>query len=92
MSDIKDSILDTVGETPVVRLSRIAAGVKPQIVAKPEVFNPGGSIKDRVAMRLVEAAKKDGILSPAATIEPTSATRAPASRSPPRLKGYRVSR
>ena len=72
-ADIKDSILDTVGETPLVRLSRIGAGVKPQLVAKLEYFNPGGSIKDRVAMRLVEAAERDGRLRPGGTIiEPTS--------------------
>src|SRR4051812_27266924 len=71
-ADIKDSILDTVGETPLVRLSRIAAGVRPQIVAKLESFNPGGSIKDRVAMRLVEAAERDGRLRAGGTIiEPT---------------------
>ena len=57
-ADIKDSILDTVGETPLVRLSRIGAGLSPQIVAKLESFNPGGSIKDRVAIRLVEAAEE----------------------------------
>src|SRR5918994_155360 len=72
-ADIKDSILDTVGETPLVRLSRIAAGLKPQVVAKVEYFNPGGSIKDRVAMRMVEAAEADGRLKPGGTIvEPTS--------------------
>ena len=72
-SEIKDSILDTVGETPLVRLSRIAPGCAPQIVAKVEYFNPGGSIKDRVAMRMVEAAERDGRLRPGGTIiEPTS--------------------
>ena len=56
-----------------MRLSRIGAGVKPQLVAKLESFNPGGSIKDRVAMRLVEAAERDGRLKPGGTIiEPTS--------------------
>src|SRR6218665_3571465 len=45
-SDIKDSILETVGDTPLVRLSRIGEGCAPQIVAKVEYFNPGGSIKD----------------------------------------------
>ena len=63
-ADIKDSILDTVGNTPLVRLSRIAAGLAPQVVAKVEYFNPGGSIKDRVAIRMVEAAEADGRLRP----------------------------
>ena len=72
-TEIRDSILDTIGETPLVRLSRIGAGLTPQIVAKLEVFNPGGSIKDRVAIRLVEAAERDGRLRPGGTIiEPTS--------------------
>ena len=70
---IGDSILDTIGNTPLVRLSRIGAGLRPQLVAKLEVFNPGGSIKDRVAVALIEAAERDGKLRPGGTIvEPTS--------------------
>ena len=91
MSEIKDSILDTIGETPLVRLSRIGAGLKPQIVAKLEVFNPGGSIKDRVAIRLVEAAERDGRLKPGGTIiEPTSGNTGTGLAIAARLKGYRV--
>src|SRR5688572_30453050 len=90
-ADIKDSILDTVGETPLVRLSRIGAGVKPQVIAKLEYFNPGGSIKDRVAMRLVEAAERDGRLRPGGTIiEPTSGNTGTGLAIAARLKGYRV--
>ena len=90
-ADIKDSILDTVGETPLVRLSRIAAGLQPQVVAKIESFNPGGSIKDRVAMRLVEAAERDGRLRPGGTIiEPTSGNTGTGLAIAARLKGYRV--
>jgi cystathionine beta-synthase len=89
--DIKDSILDTVGHTPLIRLSRIAAGLKPQVVAKIEYFNPGGSIKDRVAMRLVEAAERDGRLRPGGTIiEPTSGNTGTGLAIAARLKGYRV--
>lgn len=89
--DIKDSILDTVGDTPLVRLSRIGAGLRPQIVAKLESFNPGGSIKDRVAMRLVEAAERDGRLRPGGTIiEPTSGNTGTGLAIAARLKGYRV--
>jgi cystathionine beta-synthase len=90
-ADIKDSILETVGETPLVRLSRIGAGLKPEIVAKLESFNPGGSIKDRVAMRLVEAAERDGRLRPGGTIiEPTSGNTGTGLAIAARLKGYRV--
>jgi cystathionine beta-synthase len=90
-ADIRDSILDTIGETPLVRLSRIAAGLKPQIVAKLELFNPGGSIKDRVAVRLIEAAENDGRLRPGGTIiEPTSGNTGTGLAIAARLKGYRV--
>src|SRR4051795_5453747 len=90
-ADIKDSILDTVGETPLVRLSRIAAGCAPEIVAKVEYFNPGGSIKDRVAMRMVEAAERDGRLRAGGTIiEPTSGNTGTGLAIAARLKGYRV--
>jgi cystathionine beta-synthase len=90
-ADIKDSILDTVGETPLVRLARIGAGVTPQLVAKVEYFNPGGSIKDRVAMRLVEAAERDGRLKPGGTIiEPTSGNTGTGLAIAARIKGYRV--
>ena len=90
-SEIKDSILDTVGETPLVRLSRIAPGCAPQIVAKVEYFNPGGSIKDRVAMRMVEAAERDGRLRAGGTIiEPTSGNTGTGLAIAARLKGYRV--
>jgi cystathionine beta-synthase len=89
--DIKDSILDTVGETPLIRLARIGAGLTPQVVAKVEYFNPGGSIKDRVAMRLVEAAERDGRLRPGGTIiEPTSGNTGTGLAIAARIKGYRV--
>jgi cystathionine beta-synthase len=90
-ADIRDSILDTVGDTPLVRLSRIGAGLTPQVVAKVESFNPGGSIKDRVALRLVEAAERDGRLRPGGTIiEPTSGNTGTGLAIAARLKGYRV--
>jgi cystathionine beta-synthase len=89
--DIKDSILETVGETPLIRLSRIGQGLAPQLVAKVEYFNPGGSIKDRVAVRMVEAAERDGHLRPGGTIiEPTSGNTGTGLAIAARLKGYRV--
>src|SRR5688500_5079056 len=90
-SEIKDSLLDTVGETPLVRLSRIGAQCSAQIVAKVEYFNPGGSIKDRVAIRMVEAAERDGRLRPGGTIiEPTSGNTGTGLAIAAALKGYRV--
>src|SRR4051812_30612829 len=89
--DIKDSILETVGNTPLIRLGRIGQGLAPQIVAKVESFNPGGSIKDRVAMRLIEAAERDGHLRAGGTIiEPTSGNTGTGLAIAARLKGYRV--
>ena len=88
---IHDSILDTIGHTPLVRLSRMAAGLVPEVVAKLETFNPGGSIKDRVAVALIEAAERDGRLEPGGTIvEPTSGNTGTGLAIAARLKGYRV--
>jgi cystathionine beta-synthase len=90
-SAIKDSILDAIGDTPLVRLSRIGAGLRPQLVAKVEALNPGGSIKDRVAVALIEAAERDGKLRPGGTIvEPTSGNTGTGLAIAARLKGYRV--
>ena len=88
---INDSILDTIGNTPLVRLARIAAGMRPQLIAKVEVFNPGGSIKDRIAVALIAAAERDGLLAPGGTIvEPTSGNTGTGLAIIARLKGYRM--
>lgn len=76
MSDIKNSALELIGNTPLVRISRYAkaAGAdKAEILAKIEYFNPAGSVKDRIALAMIEDAEKSGKLKPGATIiEPTS--------------------
>jgi cystathionine beta-synthase len=88
---IRDSILDAIGDTPLVRLSHVGAGCAPQLVAKVEALNPGGSIKDRVAVALIEAAERDGRLQPSGTIvEPTSGNTGTGLAIAARLKGYRV--
>jgi cystathionine beta-synthase len=88
---IADSILDAIGHTPLVRLSRYGAGLTPQLVAKVESLNPGGSIKDRVAVKLIEAAERDGRLLPGGTIvEPTSGNTGTGLAIAARVKGYRV--
>jgi cystathionine beta-synthase len=67
------TVLELVGHTPIVRLERIARGVKPQLLAKLEYLNPGGSVKDRIGLAMIEAAERDGKLRPGGTIvEPTS--------------------
>ena len=74
--DYVDSMLDLVGNTPLVRLHRVLDGVPddgPMVLAKVEYLNPGGSVKDRIAVRMVEAAEESGELQPGGTIvEPTS--------------------
>ena len=88
---LKDSILETIGNTPLVNLARIGAGLRPRLAAKLEVFNPGGSIKDRVAVALIDAAECDGKLRPGGTIvEPTSGNTGTGLAIAARLKGYRV--
>src|ERR671937_270734 len=71
--EFSESLIDLVGNTPLVRLSSVAAGLPPLVLAKVEYFNPGGSVKDRIALRMIEAAEESGQLRPGGTIvEPTS--------------------
>ncbi|HMH58388.1 MAG TPA: cystathionine beta-synthase [Galbitalea sp.] len=68
-----NSVLDLIGNTPLVRLTRVAKGYAPTILAKVEYLNPGGSSKDRIAARIIDAAEAEGKLGPGGTIvEPTS--------------------
>src|SRR3974390_678567 len=71
--DVADSLLDLVGNTPLVRLRQVARDVSCDLLAKVEMFNPGGSVKDRPAVAMVEAAARDGAPAPGGVIvEPTS--------------------
>ncbi len=71
--DVADSLLDLVGNTPLVRLDRVGRNLSCQLLAKLEMLNPGGSVKDRPAIAMVEAAEAAGLLHPGGTIvEPTS--------------------
>jgi cystathionine beta-synthase len=89
--DIRDSIIDAIGGTPLVRLSRLGAGLTPQLVAKVEALNPGGSIKDRAAIAMIDAAERDGLLRPGGTIvEPTSGNTGTGLAMAARLRGYHV--
>ncbi|MFF4345634.1 cystathionine beta-synthase [Kitasatospora sp. NPDC001540] len=68
-----NSIIELVGDTPLVKLNKVAEGISATVLAKVEYFNPGGSVKDRIAMRMIEAAEASGALKPGGTIvEPTS--------------------
>lgn len=73
MTGIYDTILDTVGNTPLVRINRLADGLSARIVAKLEFFNPMSSVKDRIGLSMIEAAERTGALLPdAVVVEPTS--------------------
>jgi len=65
---IRDSILEAVGHTPLVRLNRITKDLKPQIYIKAEFMNPGGSVKDRIGLTMIDDAEKKGLLKPGGTI------------------------
>jgi cystathionine beta-synthase len=65
---IHDNVLGTMGNTPLVRLNRVARGVRAQIIAKVEYFNPGGSVKDRIGITILEDAEQNGLLKPGGTI------------------------
>ncbi len=68
-----NNIIETIGNTPLIKLNRITENVKPNIYAKCEFFNPGGSVKDRIAMSMIEKAEQEGIINKDKVIvEPTS--------------------
>jgi cystathionine beta-synthase len=68
-----ESVVGLIGNTPLVRLRRVTEGIRATVLAKVEYFNPGGSVKDRIAVRMIDAAEKAGILQAGGTIvEPTS--------------------
>jgi cystathionine beta-synthase len=70
---ILNNILETIGSTPLVRLNNVARGIEAAVLAKLEFFNPGGSIKDRIGIAMIEAAENEGLIKPGYTIvEPTS--------------------
>jgi len=69
-----NTILETIGKTPLIKLSRVTAGLPVMILAKVEYFNPGGSVKDRIGLAMIEDAERKGILVPGkkVIVEPTS--------------------
>jgi cystathionine beta-synthase len=70
---VYSSLVELFGNTPLVRLNSVTEGIEATVLAKVEYFNPGGSVKDRIALRMIEAAERSGALKPGGTIvEPTS--------------------
>ncbi|MCI6318100.1 MAG: cysteine synthase A [Rikenellaceae bacterium] len=93
MSKIANSVLELIGSTPLVRLSNLEklSGGKAEVVAKVESFNPGGSVKDRIAIAMIEAAEKDCRLRPGGVIiEPTSGNTGVGLALASAVKGYQL--
>jgi cystathionine beta-synthase len=85
-----EHVMDLVGNTPLVKLNRITEGLQPLVLAKIEYMNPGGSVKDRIALPMVESAERSGALGPGGTIvEPTSGNTGVGLALVGQRKGYR---
>ena len=84
------NVLEVIGETPLIELSRISKGLRPRIFVKAEFLNPGGSIKDRIGIRMLEEAERSGKIRPGGTIiEPTSGNTGVGLAQAACLRGYR---
>ena len=88
---IHNSTAELIGNTPLIRLNHVAEGIKATIAAKVEYFNPGGSSKDRIAERIIDAAEKSGELKPGGVIvEPTSGNTGVGLAMVAQQRGYRA--
>jgi len=89
--EVHKSILDIIGNTPLVRLNKVSQGLKPTILAKLENLNPGGSVKDRIGVAMIEQAERKGLLRPGGTIiEPTSGNTGVGLAMVASVKGYKM--
>src|SRR5271156_7129308 len=89
--DIKNNILETIGNTPLIRLNKVTRDFPCTVVAKVDYFNPGNSIKDRMAIKMIEVAEKEGKLKPGGTIiEGTSGNTGMGLALVACVKGYKV--
>src|SRR5215213_6075185 len=90
-TDIKETILDAIGNTPLVKLNKVTRGVRAQVYAKLEFLNPGGSVKDRIGTGMIEAAEREGRLRPGGTIvEGTSGNTGVGLAIAAAIKGYKT--
>src|SRR5689334_25257360 len=85
------NVLDTIGWTPLIRLNRVTRGIRTPVYGKAEFFNPGGSVKDRIGMPIIEQAEREGRLRPGGTIvEGTSGNTGVGLAIAAALKGYKT--
>ncbi len=88
--EVLDTFLDAMGNTPLVRLNKVTRGIQATVLAKLEMLNPGGSVKDRIGLRMIEAAERAGRLRPGGTIvEPTSGNTGHGLAIAAAIRGYR---
>jgi len=91
MKEIFNSVLETIGKTPLIRLNRLTAGLKCTVVAKLESRNPGGSVKDRICLSMIAEAEKQGLIKPdTVIIEPTSGNTGIGLAMVAAVRGYRL--